>query len=206
MKIILILIIFSLVFVSCYSHEPSSNDYELIEKYFPLKIGNKWEYSFEGVGENAILERIIKNNTTHEDGSKIWGYTEAVKVNNPNPNEPIAGYFTLKSDGFYFYSSAKDTMFPGTNILCKKQLLLKPPISVGTQWETTDGFLCRIAKIGTYKVLDTNYKNTVLVISERNQGIDSSWYSPNVGLVKHVQSIQHQSSIKWELRDCSLLE
>jgi hypothetical protein len=199
MNKLLILILFALVFTNCDSIE-SDNNYEPVEKYFPLKIGNKWEYSYSTEVEIAILEKIIKNNITHEDGSNIWGYTEAVKVNNPNPNEPIAGYNTFKTDGFYFYSSDKDTMFPG--ILCRKQLLLKSPVIVGTQWETTDGFLCRIANIGEIKVLDTSYPNTVLVISEKNQGIDSSWYSLNIGLVKRILN----STIKWELRNYSLSE
>ena len=203
MKNLLIFILFSVLVISCDStNDPSDDNSEPVAKYYPLKIGNTWEYSFKTEAENAIIERIIKNNITHEDGSNIWGYTEAVKVINPDPNEPIAGYNTFKTDGFYFYSSDKDTIIPGTNILCRKQLLLKSPVNVGTQWETTDGYLCRIANIGEIKVLDTSYPNTVLVISEKNQSIDSSWYSLNIGLVKRILN----TTIKWELRYYSLLE
>ncbi|MCK9425912.1 MAG: hypothetical protein M0Q21_07745 [Ignavibacteriaceae bacterium] len=209
MKKLLILVLFSVVFLSCDSTDPVDNNFEPVEKYYPLKIGNKWEYSFKTEAANAIVERVIKNNIIHEDGSNIWGCTEAVKVNNPDPYEPIAGYNTFKTDGFYFYSSDKDTMFPGTSILCRKQLILKSPVMVGTQWETSEGALCRIANISDYKVLDINYLNTALVISEQNQSVDSSWYSLNVGLVKRVLYIgigsQYPSTIKWELRNYSLL-
>ena len=209
MKKLLILVLFSVVFFSCDSTDPVDNNFEPVEKYYPLKIGNKWEYLFKTEAENSVVERVIKNNITHEDGSKIWGYTEAVKVNNPDPNEPITGYNTFKTDGFYFYSSDKDTVFPGTSILCKKQLILKSPVTVGTQWETNEGALCRIAKISDYKVLDTTYPNTVLVISEQNQSIDSTWYSLNVGLIKRIYSIgigtSYPSTIKWELQNYSLL-
>ncbi|MFH1528481.1 MAG: hypothetical protein ABIG69_17895 [Bacteroidota bacterium] len=209
MKKLLILVLFSVVIFSCDSTDPDNNNIEPVEKYYPLKIGNKWEYSFKTEAENAIVERIIKNNITHEDGSNIWGYTEAIKVNNPNPNEPIAGYNTFKTDGFYFYSSEKDTMFPGTSILCRKQLILKSPVIVGTQWETKEGALCRISNVSDYKVLDKTYPNTVLIISELNQSIDSSWYSLNIGLVKRVYNIgmgtQYPSTTKWELRNYVLL-
>ncbi len=209
MKKLLMFILFSVLFISCDSTDPIDNNLEPVEKYFPLKIGNKWEYSFKTEAENAIIERVIKNNITHEDGSNIWGYTEAVKVINPDPNEPIAGYNTLKSDGLYFYSSEKDTMLPGTSILCKKLLILKPPIKIGTQWATNEGALCRIANISDYEVLDTNYPNTVLVISEQNQSVDSLWYSLNVGLIKRVLNIgigtQYLSTTKWELRNYVLL-
>ncbi len=209
MKKLLILVLFSVVFFSCDSTEPSKTNIEPVENYYPLKIGNKWEYSYKTDAENAIIERILKNNINHEDGSNIWGYTEAIKVNNLNTNEPIAGYNTFKTDGFYFYSSDKDTMFPGTNILCRKQLLLKSPVTVGTKWETSEGASCRVVKISDYKVLDTTFPNTVLVISEQNQSVDSSWFSLNVGLVKRVLSngigSQYPSTTKWELRNYSLL-
>ncbi len=65
-----------------------------------MVISGKYLYKTEA--ENSVVERIIKNNTTHEDGSNIWGYTEAVKVNNPDPNEPITGYNTFKTDGLLF--------------------------------------------------------------------------------------------------------
>lgn len=210
MKNLLIFILFSVVLISCDStDDPIDDNSEPVEKYLPMKIGNTWEYSYKTEAENAIIERIIKNNTTHEDGSNIWGYTEAVKVINPDPNEPIAGYNTLKINGLYFYSSDKDTVLPGTSILCRKQLILKSPVKVGTQWETNEGALCRIANISDYEVLSTNYPNTVLVISEQNQGVDSLWYSLNVGLIKRVLNIgigtQYQSTTKWELRSYSLL-
>ena len=210
MKYLLILILFSALFFSCDSTEdPIDDGSEPVEKYYPLKIGNTWEYSFKTEAENAIIERIIKNNIIHEDGSNIWGYTEAVKVINPDPNEPITGYNTLKTYGLYFYSSDKDTVLPGTNLLCRKQLILKSPVKVGTQWETNEGALCRIANISDYEVLNANYPNTVLVILEQNQSIDSLWYSLNVGLIKRVLNIgigtQYPSTTKWELRNYSLL-
>lgn len=209
MKKLVILVLFSVVFFCCDSTEPDNNNIEPVEKYYPLKIGNKWEYAFKSEGETAVLERIIKNNIIHEDGTNIWGYTEAVKVTNPDPNEPIVGYNTFKTDGLYFYSSDKDTIFPGTNTLCRKQLILKSPVKIGTQWETNDAALYRIANISDYEVRNINYPNTVLVILEQNQNIDSLWYSLNVGLVKRVLNIridpQYPSTIKWELRKYSLL-
>lgn len=191
-----------------YNTNPIDNS-EPVGKYYPLKIGNKWEYSFKTEGENSIIVREIRNNITHEDGSNIWGYTEALKVIDPDSNAPISSYYTLKSDGLYFYSSEKDTMISGTSILCKKQLILKSPVKIGTQWKTKEGDLCRIANISDYKVLDINYPNTVLVISEQNQNVDSSWYSLNVGLIKRVLNIgirtQYPSTIKWELKKYILL-
>ncbi|HRN70864.1 MAG TPA: hypothetical protein PLS49_06825, partial [Candidatus Woesebacteria bacterium] len=81
MKNLLILTLLSIAFISCDStNDPIADNSEPVEKYFPLKIGNTWEYSFKNEAENAIIERIIKKNITHEDGSNIWGYTEAVKV------------------------------------------------------------------------------------------------------------------------------
>lgn len=210
MKNLLILSLLSIAFISCDStNDPIADNTEPVEKYLPMKIGNTWEYSFKTEAENAIIERIIKNNTTHEDGSNIWGYTEAVKVINPDPNEPIVGYNTFKTNGMYFYSSDKDTVLPGTNLLCRKQLILKSPVKVGMQWETNEGALCRIANISEFEVLGINYLNTVLVISEQNQSVDSLWYSLNVGLIKRVLNIgigtQYPSTTKWELRSYSLL-
>ncbi|MCF8242781.1 MAG: hypothetical protein K9J16_15490 [Melioribacteraceae bacterium] len=211
MNNLLFLILCVIVFVSCNSTEPdnTNNNYESVEEFFPLKIGNKWEYSFKTESENAIIERIIKNNIIHEDGSNIWGFTEAVKVYNPDPNEPIAGYNTFKTDGLFFYSSDKDTMFPGTTILCRKELVLKSPVEVGTEWETNSGVVCRIEDISEYNVLDKIFPNTVLVVSKINQNIDSLWYSLNIGLVKRVLNVgigtDYQSTSIWELRDYSLL-
>ena len=157
----------------------------------------------------AIVERVIKSSLTHEDGSNIWGYAEAVKTLNPTPNEPIAGYYTVKQDGLYFYSSDKDTLFPGTNILSRKDLILKSPVKVGTQWETTEGAYYRIVGIGELKILNKSYTNTVLVVCDNSQIIDSSWYSLDIGLIKRIFNTgigtQYPSNIKWELRDYSLL-
>lgn len=209
MRTLFIFILFPVAFFSCDSTDPSDNNTQPVEKYYPLKIGNKWEYSFKSEGETAVLERIIKNNIIHEDGSNIWGYTEAVKATNPNPNEPIAGYNSIKIDGLYYYSSDKDTMFPGTTILCIKNLILKSPVIVGTQWTNIGGGLCSIVSIGDFEVLTKNYSNSVLVVSQQNQSIDSSWYALNIGLIQRVLKTnigtQYESTTKWQLRSYSLL-
>ena len=209
MKWLIALILILILISNCDLTDPSANNRFLAENYYPLKIGNRWVYNFSTPGEIAIVERIFKNNIIHEDGSNIWGYTETVKVTNPNPNEPVVGYYTLKSDGLYFYSSDKDTMFSGTSILCRKELILKSPVKVGTQWVTNENALCRITNISNYKIFNKDYPNTVLVIYQKNQFLDSSWYSLNIGLIKRVlttaDSTQYQSITKWELEEYSLL-
>ena len=67
MKKLLMFILFSVLFISCDSTAPTpiDNNFEPVEKYTPLNIGNKWEYSLKTEAENAIIERIIKNNITH---------------------------------------------------------------------------------------------------------------------------------------------
>lgn len=209
MKKVLFILLLTVVFMSCDSTNPDEGNIVPVEKYYPIKIGNKWEYSFNGGNEIAIVERVIKNNITHEDGSNIWGYTEAVKVANPNPDEPVVGYYTFKSDGLYFYSSTKDTMFAGTSILCRKELLLQYPIKVGAEWETYSGAIGRIVSVSDYKVLENNYPGTVLVVTKINKNIDSSWYALNVGLVKNVKYFllgeEEYSTVKWELRNYSFL-
>jgi len=205
MKKVVFFSLLTILFMGCDSKSLVGENIDSVKKYFPIKIGNTWEYSFNNGSEFAVLERVIKNNITHEDGSNIWGYTEAVKIANPNPDEPVVGYFTFKSDGLYYYSSAKDTMFTGTNILCRKELLLKDPIKVGTQWEANAGGLSEIMSISDVQVLEKNYPGAVLVVTKLNNNIDSSWYALNIGLVKNVKyylsSEETSSSVTWELRN-----
>jgi hypothetical protein len=211
MKKTLLFLLFSLCIInSCKkdSINPVEGNLEPIDKYIPMKIGNKWEYSYNTGSEIAVIERILKNNIIHEDGSNIWGYSEAVKLVIPNPDEPIVGYYTTKTEGLYYYSFPKDTIIPGTNILCSKQLILKSPVKVGTQWESFKGAVSHIASIDDIQILNKIYPKTALVITENGANIDSCWYSENIGLVKRVFHLligQPDSLVtKWELRDYSL--
>lgn len=201
-----------MIFIPLFIFSCDATETEVIksaDKYYPMSIGNKWEYSYGSESAYAVVERIIKNNKTHEDGSNIWGYTEAVKVTDPNPNEPIVAYYSFKSDGLYYYSSDKDTMVSGTNILCGKDLILKSPVKVGEEWVNSTGANSRIISIGNFKVLNKNYPETVLVVTEKDGNVDSSWYALNVGLVRRVNHIligqPYSSIVKWELKDYSLL-
>jgi len=209
MKKLILFFLFTVALISCDSTDPGNNDVYSADKFFPKEIGNKWEYYFSGWAESAIIEWILKTNITHEDGSNIWGYTEVVKVNYPDSSLQIAGYYAIKPEGIYYYSSDKDTMIAGTNILCEKELALKSPVTVGTEWITNEGAASRIVSIGNLVVLNNRYSQTVLVVSEKNATPDNSWFALNIGFVKRVQHYgigQPYSSItKWELRNYSLL-
>jgi len=195
------LIFLLMVIFSCDSTNPEEMEIGLMEDYYPLKIGNIWEYSHTTNSHSAIIERITKTISIHEDGSTIFGYTEALKAMNPDPNEPIVGYNTFRENGLYYYSSDKDTLFAGTNILCQKELLLKSPLIEGAKWETNGGAICHIKKVENFKLFENSYPETILVIREINMSVDSSWYAINVGLVKRViQNSVDQSFAKWELR------
>lgn len=198
-------LITNFLFVACflliYSCEETEVNSALIDTdvylYLPLKIGNKWIYKFDNSSEHAIIKREIKNQLTHEDGATIHGYSEEVVVANPNPNEPIVGYYSHKENAIYYYSGPKDTMFPGTSILTVKLPLIKSPVMNEVSW---------IVKNDTFKIncplsisfQGVTYNNTILVVRRNNNVLDSMWFSKGIGLVKEKLKT-NWSTVHWEL-------
>ena len=176
---------------ACDSTNPTSETYESVERYFPLNIGNKWEYSYNYSILDEIVEKIVTNNVNHEDGTNLWGFTKTIVVPNSNPSL-IVGYNAIKDDGLYYYSSTKDTAYSDSNILCEKELLLKSPIQIGQNWITNNGVISRIAKVYDFNLDGTIYPETVLVIRENDGDIDSMWYALDIGLLKRSIRLSYE--------------
>lgn len=169
-----------------------------VYEYLPVKIGNHWIYNFSTPAENAIVKREIKNQITHEDGSLIYGYTEEVVVNNPNPNEPISGYYSQKEGAVYYYSSPKDTMFPGTTILCKKIPFIKSPLTIDNTW-IVENDTFNVVGFPSIVVNEQTYDKTILIVSKRNTYIDSTWFSKDIGIIKKKTMVTDSFS-EWNLK------
>ncbi len=173
-----------------------------VYSYLPVKPGNYWIYNFNTPAEIAIIKREIKNKLTHEDGSLIYGFTEEVVVNNPNPNEPIVGYYSPKEGAIFYYSSSNDTMFPGTSILCKKIPFIKTPLTIGASWIVVNDTF-NVAAFPSIVVNEQTYDKTILIVSKRDNFIDSTWFSKDVGIVRK-KSIVADSFTEWNLKSYSI--
>ena len=204
-KIIILLFILSLVFYNGCKKDLVGPEYfdSDVYSYLPLKIGNYWEYEYTDIALRAIVKREIKNKVTHEDGSIIFGYYEGLVSSNPNPIEPVNGYYSDKDNAIYYYSSSKDTMvISGTTILTQKTPILKMPLSIGAYWiVASDTF--KIESFSSINIDEKIYNQTILVVTRNNISIDSTWFSKEIGIVRR-KVFNSNSFVEMKLKSYSL--
>lgn len=170
-----------------------------IYAYLPLNIGNYWIYDWTYKLDSTLTKNVykqeIKNKLIHQDGSLIYRYTVNQVGIIPIPNEPMLGYYCAKDYAIYYYSDAKDTVMPGTSVLCHKIPLIKSPLTIGESWIVSNETF-KIVSFPSVKVNGINYKKTVLVLTRRDNFIDSTWFAKDIGIVK-ISSFGLNSRIEW---------
>jgi hypothetical protein len=151
--------------------------------YFPLHDGAKWEYDFEyrlglqGAQKGNLVRRV--------DGKELINGKSYFKV-----TSAAFGIPGMDAQTDYLRRDEK-----GTHLLSKdrerEDLILPEPIEVGKEWTITrEGKQERIRIEGKEDVhlIDKVYKGCVKVQTISNDGEATTYYAPDVGVVKTVSS------------------
>jgi hypothetical protein len=155
--------------------------------YFPLAIGNYWEYDLSGIAETSFRWTVI-DTIRHTDGSLLYAYHQ-----NDHPDTCIFYYYTIHEDGVYFYSGPTDTTedCQGQKYPTIKRKILEMEMDDTSEWltydfptSTPDTFTVTTGLI--LHVNDYYFKNVILVVRNRTYHIDSLYYEKYVGLVRGV--------------------
>ena len=143
-------------------------------EYYPLKIGNIWEYQSGG-------KRIVVKVTAIETINGM----DCARVETTTDVGVVAEYLTVKSDGVYRVRANNQEVKPPLLVLATKK---------GETW-TVDSMVQNYALKGKFAVgedkltvgktaYDTlNVKSSDLTMGEQSAAIES-WYAKDVGMVK----------------------
>jgi hypothetical protein len=155
--------------------------------YFPLAVGNYWEYDVSGLLETSFRWTVI-DTIRHTDGSLLYAFHQ-----NEHPDTCIYYYYTVHDDGVYFYSGPTDTTEDrqGQRYPTVKRKILEMEMDNTSEWLTYD-FPTSIPD--TFRLVtglklhlgDYYFKNVILVVRNRTFSIDSLYYEKGVGLLRGV--------------------
>lgn len=172
---------------SCNNSE--SNKTLNTSEYFPLSIGNKWEYSVEYTTELLNVkkgEMIAKIDGKEKINDK--DYFKLLYVYSGIPGVETETYYIRKSDEGYFAINGK---YKGSS----EYLDMKLPIEVGSNWKSIMPELeidYNIVGIETLELIDRKYKNCIKITFERNDGGEGIIYlAKGIGMVKYILKVNH---------------
>lgn len=183
----------------------SIGDNSIIDRYYPLKVGNTWNYIEKEYLGGAVLTRKI----THSIIEKKRIGDSTIYISNP------FGLFPIYDDRGIAKSSAlivKDKNGVGITVKIKDDMpvypsrlyyILKAPILNGSSWRNRATIFDIFGQ--KFTVTDTNaevelpdglkFDNCLRVTShytsEGRRYTGEMWFAPNVGLIKSTQ-IQHK--------------
>ena len=163
-----------IILLSC-SHEKSKD-------YFPMSVGNKWEYTFHygsifGVNEGRAITRISE--TVKIDGKKYFKY---ITVFSGLPGaEPVIEYVRKTKEGIY--------RIKGDNMSFGEYLDTKFPLTIGKSWESygPEGTTYyRVEAIETVELFNESFKNCYkIALNSPEKGLEGySYIAPDIGEVK----------------------
>lgn len=178
MKKIILLLIISFIFVSCGKRTPSN--------YFPLKIGNKWEYNvvFTSGTTNQASKMIYTVIDTVSSGADRYFKVKA-EFTSPSGTNASEEYYKETADGI---------VLGNPTVQGQKELVILPTgLETGKEWEITIPEGKRKYKITAFEDLtigDKTYKDCIRIdydddiAGKKNTGF--FYFAKKTGLIKFV--------------------
>jgi hypothetical protein len=168
-KLIYLILIFPFFMIGCNSSTESNLE---VEQYYPMEIGNQWEYTSTG---NRTVEKIIDTLTIHN--KLFFGFTSGSE-------EP--DYLLNESGGKIYYLNFNDST---------EFLLFDFTCPIGNSWEIPSGYECSfgtgislISKTETIETPMGTFNNCYHFRHQtvcRDAGMYDTWFVKGIGKVKY---------------------
>ena len=169
-KLIYLAFLFLFIMIGCNSPNES---YLEVEQYYPMRIGNEWEYTTNG---SNVIEKIIDTLTIH--GKLFFGFTNGTGETK---------YWMRESNGKLYYLNLNDST---------EFILFDFANSKGTSWELPSGYECGfgigitlISKTDTIVTSTERYFNCYHFRHQKvcmDAGMYDTWIVKGIGKVKYT--------------------
>ena len=179
------------------TEEPQEQEDKVtVETYYPLAVGNQWEY--EGVGnEYATYTQKV-----------VYSKDNKYQIMIDNGGTISANIYVINDESLIrTYSEAE--VYDEKNVLDEESnmedIIIKLPLKVGTKWES-QGNQCEITDIdATVTVPAGTFENCIIIkkIYKESGASSNFYYCKGVGLVKS-EYIDDDSEVSSSLRNYKL--
>jgi hypothetical protein len=185
----------------------AQGDKELKDReYFPINVGNKWEYIMEA-NEEVILTEIIEVNAKSSSG--VYQLSDKRTVFNLREMESL-DYYEYKNSMLLHVGSYGGLFNEGKHdVFISCPIILKFPLKIGKSWNyKTDGnkeiFLTVLKKHSFINTVYGNYKDVYEIEHKTNDGGEifyykSIFYACGIGMVKE-EAVDKENNTRFLLR------
>jgi hypothetical protein len=164
------------------------------KNYFPMSVGNKWEYEYNiPTGDIIANGKFLRITTIKEESDGNFLFVETNYIGNL-PAIKQYHIYECRNDMLMKVATGGGAQNTPIKQLDLKPVLIKYPIQLNSSWSYKDEkqqlhFLKIAKKHNTVSVLGKAYKNVIEVSdSVENVQIEYNYYAYNVGLIK-IESI-----------------
>lgn len=147
----------------------------VLSNYFPLEVGNIWEYEGEGMEYASFTREVV-----YKEDNKA-------QVKEDNTGTVTAKVFEITDEAITSVYSQSEA-YDDENFLNSENnedvIVLKSPLEIGTKWETEEGSK-EIVEIDAS--LDTpagEFDNLIKVQTTHEDNISYEYYKEGIGLVR----------------------
>ncbi|NLI99198.1 hypothetical protein GX441_11145 [bacterium] len=150
-----------------------------VQNYFPLDLGNTWNYKAALGLQTITLEVSITEKSFPQDGGIKWKLKRIFKI--PVELTDTLSYYETRMDSIFFFNSSNS----------QKRLLCLLPLWVGKTWEG--------ATVDSLKDFGTDAGNffSCMHVTYEDGGI---WFAPDVGIIKQTVMIG-KDTLEFSLTD-----
>lgn len=149
------------------------------QDYFPLAVGNQWEYYFMTGTQKTIVSK-------YDSATAAYYITTIIKIDDATP---IVSEQIIEKRGEYILQLGYRGGLLNSDWSMRVVPLMKLPLKIGIRWEANDGrkkIYEVIKKVNLY-IAGINYKDIFVIketIYDTKPYLFHLYYAPNVGLIK----------------------
>lgn len=193
----MLLLVVSMLTVGCAKEEPviPNPDEELgVKAYFPATVGDIWEYEGQG-NEYASFYREV-----------VYAEGDLAQFSEDNGGTVTATVYSITEDVItqVFF---KGEEYEDTNFLAEEpnadMVILKAPLSEGTQWNTENGSRKIVDLDATVDTPAGQFLSCIQVEVEEGDSTLYEYFAPEVGMVKR-EFIMGEDRVTSSLSDFSI--
>ncbi|WP_282040087.1 hypothetical protein [Saccharicrinis aurantiacus] len=161
MKKVLVISLFIVAFISC--EKDDNQRIKLDEDYFPLQIGNNWQ--FEKSGKDSIIDIIKYNNTEYYEFANDYGTNS---------------YYRKHDNRVYVKSLSVES---------KEEMKFDLAANIDETWAFGAGYVTLISRNETVTIGDKQIDNCLQFNFHNQDLIDygsTIWLAPEIGLIQRT--------------------